>query len=36
MEDESRRRRVGEKESLRERTRNNINSKELKMLLNFA
>jgi hypothetical protein len=30
MEDESRRGRVGERESLSERTRNNINSKELK------
>jgi hypothetical protein len=29
MEDENRRRRVGERESLRERTRSNIDSKEL-------
>jgi hypothetical protein len=29
MEDENRRRRVGEKESLRERTGSNIDSKEL-------
>jgi hypothetical protein len=36
MEDESRRGRVGETESLRENPRNNINSKELKMLLNSA
>jgi hypothetical protein len=36
MEDENGRRRVGERESLRERTRNNINSKELKMLMNCA
>jgi hypothetical protein len=36
MEDENGRGRVGERESLRERTRSNINSKELKMLLNCA
>jgi hypothetical protein len=36
MEDESGRGRVGERESLSERTRSNINSKELKMLMNCA
>jgi hypothetical protein len=36
MEDENRRGRVGERVSLRERTRSNIDSKELWMLLNCA
>jgi hypothetical protein len=36
MEDERGRGKMGERESLRERTRSNIDSKELKMLLNYA